>query len=638
MKKTFAAVIAVAAITGTSLAQSPSDLLRYSALTIPDSLKKGADAVFRLDEDIIEIQSPSKYTRTTHQIVTLLNKDAAGHFYLSEWFDKFNTVSDIEVKQYNSLGMEVKKWKKKDFETVAYNDYMSLHTDDKIMKLYVPAGGYPCTIEVITTRKSSSYTSLPGSIIQTPNHAVEEFNYVVKAPLDLDIHYRTSNTNLKPVITKAADGITYTWKAKNLKAIRSEAESWESSYMNYPSIQIAPARFEYDGTKGSLNSWKEFGQWLWPLYDDPTPFTPARTAEIRNMVASVADPREKVKILYQHLQKNNRYVSIQLGIGGFKPFAVSFVDDKKYGDCKALSNYMRYLLKAVDIPSYPAVINARYDNPPVDPSFIMNGFDHVILCVPLPKDTVWLECTSNYNDFNDLSTFTENKNALLLTPEGGKLVATPKSRSNQNKLCIRSEIKVSKEGEAEMNSNITCTGSFYYQFYFAKQMQREEMKRFFVQKMEFKSPDDFRFDDVSANGTHEYKMTFLYDQVYDFKAGSKFFFRPRMYNICDEEVKSDSNRTSDFLFEFPYEKTDTTVYTLPDGYTIDALPPVKELETTYGYYRKEVTKNTNGNGFTVITQLNLKKHIIPAKEYQALSDFFQQINKTDGAKLVIIGQ
>ncbi|MBO9634807.1 MAG: DUF3857 domain-containing protein, partial [Chitinophagaceae bacterium] len=239
MKKTFAAVITVAAITGTSYAQSPSDLLRYSALTIADSLKKGADAVFRLDEDIIEIQSPSKYTRTTHQIVTLLNKDAADHFYQSQWFDKFNTVSDIEVKQYNSLGMEVKKWKKKDFETVAYNDYMSLHTDDKIMKLYVPATGYPCTIEVITTRKSSSYTSLPGSIIQSPNHAVEEFNYVVKTPPDLDIHYKSSNTDLKPVITKGADGITYTWKAKNLKAVRSQSDSWESSYINYPSIQIA---------------------------------------------------------------------------------------------------------------------------------------------------------------------------------------------------------------------------------------------------------------------------------------------------------------------------------------------------------------------------------------------------------------
>ncbi|MBO9634808.1 MAG: hypothetical protein J7578_16980, partial [Chitinophagaceae bacterium] len=401
---------------------------------------------------------------------------------------------------------------------------------------------------------------------------------------------------------------------------------------------IAPARFEYDGTKGSLNSWKEFGQWLWPLYDDPTPFTPARAAEIRNMVASVADPREKVKILYQYLQKNNRYVSIQLGIGGFKPFAVSFVDDKKYGDCKALSNYMRYLLKVVDIPSYPAVINAGYDNPPVDPSFIMNRFNHVILCVPLQKDTVWLECTSNYNDFNDLSTFTENKNALLLTPEGGKLVSTPKSHSSQNKLSIHSEIKVNKDGPAEMISRINCTGSFYYRFYFAKQMQREELKRFFVQKMEFKSPDDFRFEDVSANGSHEYTMTFLYDQVYDFKAGSKFFFRPRMYNICDEEIKPDSNRTSDYLFEFPYEKTDTTVYTLPDGYTIDAIPPVKELETPYGHYRKEVIRNSSGNGFTVITVLNLKKHIIPAKEYQALSDFFQQINKTDGAKLVIIGQ
>lgn len=638
MKKTIAAVIAFAAITGTSLAQSPSDMLRYSALTIPDSLKKGADAVFRLDEDIIEVQSPSRFTQTTHQIITLLNKDAARHLYQSQWFDNFNKVEDIEVKQYNSLGMEVKKWKKKDFETVAYNDYMSLHTDDKIMKLYVPVADYPCTIEVIFTRKSSSYTGLPGSIIQSPNHSVEEFNYTVKTPADLDIHYKTSNTSLKPEITKSPTGIVYSWKARNLKAIRHENSSWESSYANYPSIEVAPARFEYDGTKGSMNSWKEFGQWLWPLYQDQTPLSPARIAEIRNMAASVADPREKARILYQHLQKNNRYVSIQLGIGGFKPFAVSFVDDKKYGDCKALTNYMRYLLAAVDIPSYPAVINAGYDNPPVDPSFPANRFNHVILCVPMQKDTVWLECTSNYNDFNELSTFTENKYALLLTPEGGKLVSTPKSHSHQNKLITRSEIKVNANGEGEMNTVITCTGSFASDFHHAKQMEREELKRFFVQELDYKSPDDFRFEDISANGSHQYKMSFLYDQVYDFKAGSKFFYRPRMYNICDVEIKPDSNRTRDYLFEFPYEKTDTTVYILPDGYTFDPLPPVKELDTQYGYYRKEVTKNNGTNGITIVTQLNLKKHIVPAKEYRALSDLFQQINKTDGARLVIIGQ
>lgn len=635
MKKILAAALAIAAFTGT-FAQAPADLLRYSALTIPDSLRKGADAVYRLDEDIIEVISPSRYNHSCHQIITLLNKDAAHYLYQSYWFDKFNKIDDIEVKQYNALGMEVRKFRKKDFETLAYNDYMSLHTDDKLIRLYVPAADYPCTIEVTYTRKASSYIGLPGSVIQGPHRSVENFNYQIRVPKDLDIHYKTGNTDLKPEVTKTADAITYQWKAKNLKALRSERSSWDS-YIVYPYIEVAPARFEFDGTKGSSNSWKEFGEWAYPLYEDAAPFSPARATEIKNMVASVTDAREKIKILYQYLQKNNRYVSIQLGIGGFKPFAVSYVEDKKYGDCKALTNYMRYLLKTVDIPSFPALINAGYDSPPVDPAFPANCFNHVILCVPMQKDTVWLECTSNTQEFNELSTFTENRYALLVTPQGGKLVPTPASNSSQNKLISRTEIKVNKEGEAEMNTTISCTGSFHRDFHHAKQLERDELKRFFVQSMDFKSPDDFKFEEVSG-ARNQYKLTFLYDQVYDFKAGNKLFFRPRMYNICDEDLKTDSARSRDYLFEFPYEKTDTTVYILPDGFTTDALPPLKELNTQYGYYRKEVFRTPTGNGITIITQLNLKKHIVPAKEYRALADFFQQVNKSDGARLVIFGE
>lgn len=630
------ALVFAAFSTGTS-AQTPADLVRYSALTIPDSLKKGADAVFRLDEESIEIFSPSRYNQTIHQIITLLNKDAAGFLNQVHGFDKFNKIDDIEVKLYNSLGMELKKFKKKDFETAAYNDNMSLHTDNKMMKLNVPSADYPCTIELTYTIKVTGYIGLPASVIQSPNRSVENYNYQIKVPKDLDIHYKTGNTRLKPEVTKTADAIIYQWKAKNLKAIRYERGSW-NSYVNYPHIQVAPAKFEYDGTKGSSNTWKEFGQWAWPLYEDPAPFTVPRLNEIRNMVASVTDQREKIRILYRHLQKNNRYVSIQLGIGGFKPFAVSFVDDKKYGDCKALTNYMRYMLKAVDINSYPALINAKYNNPPVDPNFTANRFNHVILCVPLQQDTVWLECTSNTREMNDLGSFTENRYALLLLPEGGKLVATPKSKSSQNKLITTSEIKVNKEGEAEMTANISCSGNFYEYFHFAQQLEREELKRFLVQELEYKSPEDFKFEELPSTGNKQFRIDLTYDQVYDFKAGNKLFFRPRMYNICDEDISPDSNRTKDFIFSFPYEKTDTTVYLLPDGFTVEGLPPVKELDTPYGYYRKEVIRNATGNGITIISQLNLKKHIIPAKEYRALADFFQSVNKTDGARLVIIGE
>ena len=74
------------------------------------------------------------------------------------------------------------------------------------------------------------------------------------------------------------------------------------------------------------------------------------------------------------------------------------MDEKKYGDCKALTNYMRYMLKTVGIKSYPALINGGASKVSADPAFPADPFNHVILCIPQGKDSAWLECTSNISE------------------------------------------------------------------------------------------------------------------------------------------------------------------------------------------------------------------------------------------------
>ena len=58
------------------------------------------------------------------------------------------------------------------------------------------------------------------------------------------------------------------------------------------------------------------------------------------------------------MQNNTRYISIQLGIGGWRPFEAAYVASKGYGDCKALSNYMYSLLKEAGILSYYTLVKA----------------------------------------------------------------------------------------------------------------------------------------------------------------------------------------------------------------------------------------------------------------------------------------
>src|SRR6185437_13760781 len=116
--------------------------------------------------------------------------------------------------------------------------------------------------------------------------------------------------------------------------------------------------------------------------------------QIHALVDTITDVHRKVYALYRYLQKNTHYISVQFGIGGWQPFPADYVANKRYGDCKALSNYMVALLKEAGIKGKYVEIMAEKDAPPMIDKFSCSQFNHAISCVPLDKDTIWLECTN----------------------------------------------------------------------------------------------------------------------------------------------------------------------------------------------------------------------------------------------------
>ncbi|MBD0331423.1 MAG: DUF3857 domain-containing protein, partial [Chitinophagaceae bacterium] len=547
-------------------------------------------------------------------------------------YDKFNKVEEVSIKVYNSLGFEVQKYKKKDFEVSSAYDGVSLITDDKVITLTTPAPGYPCSVEIEYELQASSYIDLPDWYVNNKETSTEVFRYIVKVPAEMDIRYRSVNMKLDPVIEASGKQKIYTWEAKNIAVKKLEDYGYEASkYM--PRVEVAPNIFEYDGYAGEFRTWRDFGKWCYSLYEQKDAFNERRTAEIKSIVSGLPDAKAKVNALYSYLKKNMRYVSIQLGIGGFKPFAVKFVDEKKYGDCKALTNYMRHLLAVAGIVSYPALINAGYNSCPADRNFPSNVFNHVILCVPDKKDTIWLECTSNNSATGFLGSFTENKNALVLTENGGVFVRTPESNFENSKLFSHTEIRLNEEGGAEVTSTIYSTGNYSEMFYEIDQLNDDRKKEVFVQYLNYRQADQFSFVNKNLDAADSVSLSQLYTKFYDFTAGNKLFLPYRVNPLCDEEVKSTTGRETEYLFRFPYIKRDTTILHLPGRFTIDHIPEAKQLENEFIAYKNEV--KPNGKTIQVIGQLILKKNIIPAKEYQNLALLINSINQDQQQKIVI---
>jgi hypothetical protein len=78
---------------------------------------------------------------------------------------------------------------------------------------------------------------------------------------------------------------------------------------------------------GSAKSWKEFGQWYSKILTGTTILPEETKAKMRALIGDEKNPIMKAKLIYDYVQQKSRYVSIQVGIGGWKPMdAVTLID------------------------------------------------------------------------------------------------------------------------------------------------------------------------------------------------------------------------------------------------------------------------------------------------------------------------
>lgn len=261
--------------------------------------------------------------------------------------------------------------------------------------------------------------------------------------------------------------------------------------------------------------------------------------------------------------------------------------------------------------------------------------DGEILCVPLEYDTVWLECTSNTSEFGVLGPSTENRNALLLTEDGGKLVPTPGSKPENYRTNIVTTIKLVGVGGGITETIFRANGRQRDAFEHFLTETRDKQKEYFVQNLGFKQPDDFEFKKKEVSGIHTTELRMAIEKIPEFVAGSKMFLSPRIYKFYTARLPRSENRQLDYHFPNPFEKMDTTIFQLPEGFTIDALPEGKELKCAYAQYNTKYWFDEQKKAIYSTARLVLNQHRIPAAEYAEVKKFFDNILLDDGQRIVI---
>ncbi len=610
----------------------------YPANTIAEPLRHDAVLVERYDETVIEIKSPAKaryYHKYAHTVLNSSGDKYAGFYFP---YNKFWILSAASGSLFDEAGKELKRVKKKDMEDISGTDESSLMTDTRYKKHDFYYRSYPFTVAYEQESEIDGLFSLPDWVPQPQSDiSVEYSKLVVIAPKDYVLRYKPLNDAGNPVITENGDKKIYTWEIKNKAAGKDEpyAPAWRK---RTPTVLLAPSEFEIQGYKGNMTSWEGFGRFISSLLQNRD----ALPEQVKNQVHALTDglhnDYEKMDTLYDFLQKNTRYISIQLGIGGWQPFDAAFVVNKRYGDCKALSNYMVALLKEAGIKAYYVLIAAGEKNAGMMVAdFPSNQFNHATVVVPVGKDSVWLECTSQTVPAGYIGQFTGGRQALLIDENGGHVVSTTRYGMEKNTSVRQIQGTVDENGKLSASVQTQYAGiqqeSVHEMLHFlTKKEQAEQLKKLI--DLPTYDVTGFNYSESRARLPLIEEQLQLTADNYATVSGKRLFIAPNILSTYISKLKEDETRVNDIELMYPYQDVDTVSISLPPGYTTESMPRDVSLSSRFGNYHISFT--LAGNQLKMVRRYEHFSGHFPASTYQELVSFNNAVYKADRSKLVLV--
>lgn len=610
----------------------------YAAILIPDSLKINANAVVRLDQTDISIKSQDEMIIHSKRVVTVLNEKGMNAIQAIESYSKRRNIKSIEAMVYNAAGDELKKYRKKDFKDQSVFDGISIAVDDRLMYLDYTPTIYPFTIVFESEIQTSNTAFIPTWMpIRVFYLSVEKVVLNVSCPEGLGLQKAEFNLGLFN-ISKINDGPNQlTYIASNITAQRSEYFSPDTSIL-YPKVMLGLEYFNLEGINGNAKNWQEFGQWYSDKILSGTTELPQETInKMKALVEGEQNPMEKARKVYEYVQQKSRYVSIQLGIGGWKPMLAKDVDRLGYGDCKALTNYTKALLNAVDVPSYNTILYGDSKvKKNIETDIVSLQGNHMILAIPDGNSYVWLECTSQDVPFGYQANFTDDRKVVVIKPDNAEIITTKKYDNKDNTQTIKGSYNINENGNLSGKVAIVSQGAIYGNKYYLGNSSADQHKKYYkeiwsnISNLKINTVT-FNDDKRNINFTENVSIT---ADGYTAVSGGKMFIVANVFNLFADNLMRIRSRKMPFEIQRGFLDLDEINITLPSGYIIESLPAESFFNSNYGQYKMEVIK-IDSEHLTYKRSFSLNKGLYQNTEYENYRLFLEQVSRSDNSKIIL---
>jgi tetratricopeptide (TPR) repeat protein len=454
------------------------------------------------------------------------------------------------------------------------------------------------------------------------------YAYVLQAPPGRTIYASAPGLKLDVKEEKLPDGsVLHRWSARQVPKLVAE-----------PGM---PGRSEVAASLhvSTYKDWDAVGRYYWGLVRDPLTPTEEIRAAAREILASVpkGDELAAIRAVYGFVVSRTRYVGLEFGIHGYKPYKVDKVLARRFGDCKDKASLMHALLEALGIDSRLVLLRMRRLGR-IDPwPASLAVFDHAILYVP--KHDLWLDGTAEHYGSRELPVEDRGAQVLVIEPAGGsKLSQIPEAKAESNLTRSDYEVALTATGASTLKGRTVVAGQGapeYRQTYQAPATRRQTFEQGWARAFPGLSVKALSFSDL-ADIEKDVELTYELDiprfaQPEDDALTFAPFGQGATYV---ESWAALSARKQALVLPQPWTNRFVHRYLLPKGFSASELPADVSVKSPFGAVA--LRYHAEGDALVAEGEVALGISRVAPAEYPAFRAFLGRIDRALGRKIKLV--
>lgn len=278
----------------------------------------------------------------------------------------------------------------------------------------------------------------------TNRYPTKRMTYTLILPEDMEIHRHVEK--MEPAFSRVnkAGNTAYTWTLDGVSPFESESRMpGLEGYMPYVAVS-------------TFKDWQSMAAWYKNLIKDQLTLDVETKKIVAELIQGITDPLEIVKRIHEYVVTNTRYVALEFGIHGYKPYQVNQVNTRQFGDCKDKASLIVSMMREAGIEANVAIVRTS-DKGTINTFPAMLGyFNHAIAYVP--QFDLYLDGTAEFSGVRELPTMDQGALTLVVDKDGGgRLTNIPVYDDTRQGYDL--DLSVAENGMAEVNGKLSYNGT-----------------------------------------------------------------------------------------------------------------------------------------------------------------------------------